>query len=79
MQNNYDKIVTFQVLLKLLELLLQKKKKKILLELLFKTTLKKIVLLLQVVASFCNGMILISQLGPVCMLSASSLLARFVP
>ena len=26
MQNNYDKIVTFQVLLKLLELLLQKKK-----------------------------------------------------
>ena len=28
MQNNYDKIVTFQVLLKLLELLLQKKKKK---------------------------------------------------
>ena len=25
MQNNYDKIVTFQVLLKLLELLLQKK------------------------------------------------------
>ena len=78
MQNNYDKIVTFQVLLKLLELLLQKKKK-ILLELLFKTTLKKIVLLLQVVASFCNGMILISQLGPVCMLSASSLLARFVP
>ena len=27
MQNNYDKIVTFQVLLKLLELLLQKKKK----------------------------------------------------
>ena len=77
MQNNYDKIVTFQVLLKLLELLLQKKK--ILLELLFKTTLKKIVLLLQVVASFCNGMILISQLGPVCMLSASSLLARFVP
>ena len=78
MQNNYDKIVTFQVLLKLLELLLQKKKK-ILIELLFKTTLKKIVLLLQVVASFCNGMILISQLGPVCMLSASSLLARFVP
>ena len=78
MQNNYDKIVTFQVLLKLLELLLPKKKK-ILLELLFKTTLKKIALLLQVVASFCNGMILISQLGPVCMLSASSLLARFVP
>ena len=27
MQNNYDKIVTFQVLLKLLELLLQKRKK----------------------------------------------------